>query len=152
MTEIIYILPEMHRISSFAMKWNSKTSSDMVEKYNDLQIHNMKTRMNSAHYGIIPESLLSYINNKLHLFPPRLNFNFGRAFFLLSITSCSRDFCLRCSSSIFCFCSNIFRCSSTNFNCSSANFRWASSIFLLFSSIIFSNSKRFCLSSSYKKG
>ena len=51
---------------------------------------------------------------------PKLNDNFGRAFFLFKILSCSCFTRFRSSSSILCFSSRIFRCSSTNFNCSSA--------------------------------
>ena len=51
---------------------------------------------------------------------PNENDNFGRAFFLLSISSCSCLIFARCSSSMRCRSSSIFRCSSINFSCSSA--------------------------------
>ena len=49
-----------------------------------------------------------------------VNDSFGLAFFLFRITSCSLLVWCLCSSSSFCFCSNILRCSSTSFSCSSA--------------------------------
>ena len=58
--------------------------------------------------------------------------SFGRAFFLLRMTSCSRRFRSLSSSSIFCLCSSMRRSSSTRRSCSSAcEIQWMTLLLLL---------------------